>query len=359
MARVVILDHSVTARRSLRAQLEAERDLEVVREFSDPTEATRFLLRATVELLIIDAELLSEGGLDTIEALMSQRPLPILILSTSLHHSEQDQLLHAALLRGALSIESRVSSADPHASALFRSAVRRLLRVSVVRHESTRSQRSQRPASSVSRPEPSGGLTHPIHHHVEVIGIGASAGGPGVVADILSELPTDFAACILVVQHLPVGFAEPFADYLRARIRLPVTVCSQSQAMLAGQVILAPDDAHLLIRSRGTARAEQSEPLHGHRPSVNLLLDSVAKYYGKRAAGVILSGIGSDGTAGLRALRQAGGLTISQDGESAAVYGMPRVASESGAAEFVLHPSEIVDALRRAVGHRDPSGRSY
>lgn len=359
MTRVVILDHSVSARRTLRAQLEAERDLDVVREFSDPTEATRFLLRATAELLIIDAELLSEGGLDAIEALMMQRPLPILILSASEHRPEQDALLHEALLRGALSIEARVSPSDPQASALFRSAVRRLLRVSVVRQKSARSQHSQRPLSASSRPEHGPGPLPSVHHQVDVIGIGASAGGPGVVADILSALPKDLAACILVVQHLPAGFAEPFADYLRARIRLPVTICSSLQPLSLGQVILAPDDAHLLIRSRGLARTEQSEPLHGHRPSVDLLMDSLARHYGERAAGVILSGIGRDGAAGLRTIRQAGGLTISQDGESAAVYGMPRVASESGAAEFVLRPSDIVDALRRAAGPREPSGRSY
>jgi two-component system chemotaxis response regulator CheB len=399
MARVVILDRSVGARRSLRALLEAERDLEVLREFSDPTEATRFLLRASVELLIIDEDLLAEGGLDTIEALMLQRPLPILILSVGEPHEEQSPLLQAALVRGALSIEARVSGADPQSGVLLRSAVRRLMRVPVMQRQSSHSQNnhsqnshsqssqrslgprpsavSQRPSSVSLRPssvslrpsavtertEPSGKVIAPlaqITQQVEVVGIGASAGGPGVVADILSALPTDYAACILVVQHLPAGFAEPFADYLRARIRLPVGVCGSSQPLLPGHVILAPDDAHLLLGRRGVAQTDQSEPLHGHRPSVDLMLSSVARHYGERAAGVILSGIGRDGATGLRAVREAGGLTISQDGESAAVYGMPRVASESGAAEYVLRPSEIVDALLVAVaGVREAGGRGY
>lgn len=199
-----------------------------------------------------------------------------------------------------------------------------------------------------------------ITQQVDVVGIGASAGGPGVVADILSALPKDYPASILVVQHLPMGFAEPFADYLRARIRLPVSVCALSQPLLPGRVILAPDDAHLLLSRRGVAQAEQSEPISGHMPSVDLMLDSVARHYGERAAGVILSGIGRDGTTGLRAIRQAGGLTISQDSESAAVYGMPRVASESGAAEYVLRPSEIVDALLlAAAGVRESGGRGH
>lgn len=377
MARVVILDRSVGARRALRALLEAERDLEVVREFSDPTEALRFLLRVSVELLIIDEELLAEGGLDAMEALMLERPLPILILSVGAPDEEQSPLLHAALVRGALSIEARASGADPQSGALLRGAVRRLIRVPVMQKQSSLrplgqrpssvSQRpssvSQRPSSVSQRTEPSGKVIAPlaqITQQVDVVGIGASAGGPGVVADILSALPKDYPASILVVQHLPMGFAEPFADYLRARIRLPVSVCALSQPLLPGRVILAPDDAHLLLSRRGVAQAEQSEPISGHMPSVDLMLDSVARHYGERAAGVILSGIGRDGTTGLRAIRQAGGLTISQDSESAAVYGMPRVASESGAAEYVLRPSEIVDALLlAAAGVRESGGRGH
>lgn len=370
MARVVILDRSVGARRALRALLEAERDLEVVREFSDPTEALRFLLRVSVELLIIDEELLAEGGLDAMEALMLERPLPILILSVGAPDEEQSPLLQAALVRGALSIEARASGADPQSGALLRGAVRRLIRVPVMQKQSSLrplgqrpSSVSQRPSSVSQRTEPSGKVIAPlaqITQQVDVVGIGASAGGPGVVADILSALPKDYPASILVVQHLPMGFAEPFADYLRARIRLPVSVCALSQPLLPGRVILAPDDAHLLLSRRGVAQAEQSEPISGHMPSVDLMLDSVARHYGERAAGVILSGIGRDGTTGLRAIRQAGGLTISQDSESAAVYGMPRVASESGAAEYVLRPSEIVDALLlAAAGVRESGGRGH
>lgn len=137
MARVVILDRSVGARRALRALLEAERDLEVVREFSDPTEALRFLLRVSVELLIIDEELLAEGGLDAMEALMLERPLPILILSVGAPDEEQSPLLQAALVRGALSIEARASGADPQSGALLRGAVRRLIRVPVMQKQSS------------------------------------------------------------------------------------------------------------------------------------------------------------------------------------------------------------------------------
>lgn len=181
-------------------------------------------------------------------------------------------------------------------------------------------------------------------------------GGPGVVAEILSGLPKDFSACVMVVQHLPVGFADHFASFLRVRIQLPVEVAKASLATVPGQVIVAPDDAHLVIVDRGRCQCLHSAAVRGHRPSIDILFESMARCYGSASLGVVLSGIGNDGTVGLRAIRTSGGLTVCQDGESAAVNGMPRAASESGAAALRQTPREIIQTLLRAGSRNSESG---
>jgi two-component system chemotaxis response regulator CheB len=165
---------------------------------------------------------------------------------------------------------------------------------------------------------------------------------------VLSRLPADFGACVAIVQHVLAGFVEAFAEFLRAHTKLRVTVARGPIALEPASVIVAPDDAHLVARADGL-RPLEKPPVDGHRPSVDVLFESLATIHGARAAGVILSGMGRDGTRGLGAMRQSGAETFAQDAATAAIDGMPRSARESGAATRVLAPNDIADALVRAA----------
>jgi two-component system, chemotaxis family, protein-glutamate methylesterase/glutaminase len=178
----------------------------------------------------------------------------------------------------------------------------------------------------------------------EVVGICTSVGGPAVLAQILSALPADFPLPILVVQHIASGFSEGLVRMLDARAELPVAI-AQDQAPLRAGAWFAPDDAHLIV-TRGRHTALDRQTVDGpHRPSADLLLESLATVFGARAVGVVLTGMGRDGARGAALLKARGGLLLAQDEATSSVYGMPRAAVEAGAEP--LAPPKIAEALRK------------
>lgn len=340
MTRVLLIGGSPATRLIVRQILEAERDIAVVRDLAEITDALRILLEAEPELVVIDVSVLSTAGLKLIEAIMSERPLPIAILA-EVAFDPENAAVTQAMHRGALGVHALPALSDRQGCTALRAAVRLFAKTPVVCHPRGRQ------AASSARPAATTGRIPAVSppHVAEVVGIGSSAGGPAILADILGKLPKSYPACVLVVQHLPKGFAGPFAAFLRARVQLPVLVAAEPLPIAPGRIILAPDDSHLVAMNRSQCAGSSVPPVNGHRPSVDLLFESIAKTHGAAAVGVVLSGIGSDGTAGLRAIREQGGLTIAQDAQSAAVNGMPRAASESGAAALSLPPSAIAQVL--------------
>lgn len=350
MTRLLLIGGSPASRRLLRQMLEADRDIAVVRELSETDAVLSVLPAVAPEVIAIDEAALPQAGLAIIECIMSEAPLPIVVLS-ELTPDPRDETIIEVTRRGVMAVVAKPTRSDLAGAAALRASVRRLAKTTAVRH--LRSPLALRgphpgPGKTALPPGPPLPPSRSAASVPEVVGIGSSAGGPTALVAILAELPKNFPACVLVVQHLLPGFAAPFAAFLQTHTELPVKVARESQPIVAGQVLLAPDNAHLIVRSRGSC-GELDEPLvNGHRPSVDKLLESLARSYRAAAIGVILSGIGTDGTAGLRAIRNQGGLTIAQDGQSAAVNGMPRSAWESGAAELSLSPPAIAQMLLRA-----------
>ena len=181
--------------------------------------------------------------------------------------------------------------------------------------------------------------------HSRIIGVAASTGGPSALAHILKPLPPSFPAPILVVQHITEGFAPALAAWLDGETALKVVVARQGERPTAGGVWLAPDDYHLQISRAGVIELQQGAPYKGLRPSANHLFRSLAAVYGRRALGIVLTGMGDDGAEGLSVLRQAGGLAIAQDEESCVVYGMPREAVSRRAVDRVLSLDQIAALL--------------
>jgi len=187
-------------------------------------------------------------------------------------------------------------------------------------------------------------------HDVKLVAIVASIGGPSALARVLSELPETFPAPIVVVQHLMTGFGDSLAGWLNQVSNLEVTLARGELEIAPGRVLLAPEDHHLTVNRLGGVALDSSARVDGHRPSATRLLQSVAKAYGRNAIGVVLTGMGDDGAAGLLELREAGGLTIAQDESSSVVFGMPRAALETGAASCCLTLGDLAAGLCHVVG---------
>jgi two-component system chemotaxis response regulator CheB len=184
---------------------------------------------------------------------------------------------------------------------------------------------------------------------IQLVVIASSTGGPGVLAKILGELPANFPAPILVVQHITSGFGAGLAAWLNQQTPLEVRMARQGDEPRTGQVLLAPDDYHMQLNRLGLIALSQTPPEQGLRPAANVLFHSAAEVYGATALGIILTGMGSDGAMGLQAMHEAGAYTIAQDKESCVVFGMPAVAIELGAVEQILPASQIAAAVKILV----------
>lgn len=340
--RVVILDDSLICRARLREILEAEGDISVVGEAANGDGVLELIAKTEPRLLMVDLQMPGTGGHETIERVMASRPLPILVV-TGQPEGVRRAAVFESIRRGALDLAEKPLRSDRAAEARLRALVRELCTIPVVRHVAGRFGARDKPVvAAASSPRPPGvPAPGPL-----VIGIGASAGGPLALATLLNDLPRDLSAAVAVVQHLPQGFAPAFAEFLQGRVAMPVTIVQGRTPLRAGVIHLAPDGKHLVVADTKALTVTLDAPVEGHRPAIDTLFHSLARVLGARAAGVVMSGIGRDGVSGLLAMRARQALTLAQDQNSCAVYGIPKAALEARAAEQALDPPGLARALR-------------
>jgi two-component system, chemotaxis family, protein-glutamate methylesterase/glutaminase len=340
--RVVVIDDSQVFAAALIEMLQRDGDIEVVGTGSDGVEAVALVERLRPDLVAMDVRMPTVSGLEAVEQIMATRPTPIMLLTSHPAH-QGERAVFDALSRGALDLVSKAALDG----SWLRNHVRLLASVPVVYRARARP------------PKPSAPMGFDVSSGSGGVGVVASTGGPPVIADILSRLPSDYPLPIVVVQHLAPGFAPTLVSWLRNVCALQISIPQHGQTLRGGVVYVAPDNAHVTVATRDRIVIDAvSTPRDGHRPSGTLLLSSMAKAWGKRAIGVVLTGMGSDGAAGLLDIRRARGLTIAQDQLTSTIYGMPRSARELGAAEHVLAPAEIADKLVRAASALKAKGAS-
>lgn len=331
--RIVICEDSRTYSRALALFLERDEDLRVVGVCASAEELLSELPRLHADLVTMDLELPGLDGVSTIRRIVRARPQRIVVVSA--HVGRGSERAAEALAAGALDAihkgEMRLDEADGFAAVAVRRRVKRLARTRV---------RLGRPDGA----SPRRGGTASVHGHTaRAIGIAASTGGPAALGGVLSALPADFPLPVLVVQHMAPGFTEGLARWLDGAVSPPVRVADVGQGATAG-VWLAPDHAHLTLDAPFSIALDSTTVVGRHRPSGDVLLESLAQAIGVDAVAVVLTGMGRDGARGLAAVRAVGGLTIAQDAESAVVDGMPAAARERGA-ELALPPAEIGSVL--------------
>jgi two-component system, chemotaxis family, protein-glutamate methylesterase/glutaminase len=326
--RVLVADDSELFRELLGRVVVGEPGFEVVALAADGNAAAALARSLRPDVITMDLNMPDADGFSGIARIMAETPTPILVLTAN----PAEMVGFRALSLGALDIlEKPQASTDlEQYGQLLRSRLRLLAGVKVIRHLRGLREHRLAPHSSSARPE--------------LVVIGASLGGPRALAAILRALPPSFPVPVAVVQHIADGFTEGLASWLATEARLEVREARDGDRLRPGLVVLAPTGRHLLV-GEGVARLSDAAALDGFKPSVTPLFASAAHSYGARACGVMLTGMGRDGAAGLRAIKDAGGPTIAQDEATSAVFGMPRAAIELGAVDRVLP----LDAIPRAL----------
>jgi two-component system chemotaxis response regulator CheB len=334
--RVLVVDDSSVQRQVLSRLLTQDSEIEIAGWASNGMEAVRAVARLHPDVVTLDDRMPTMGGLDAARQIMRENPTPIVMISAA-SDDEARQLADQALAVGVLAVQDKraLSSSEPRAVAELIRLIKSMAEVRVVRR--------RRDPAKVG-PLLSGKDAPLISTSPEIVAIGASTGGPQTLRQVLERLPGEFSLPIVAVQHTTAGSSNTLVDWLKGAIKLPVGVAEDGQPLNAPGVYVAPTGCHLEVRARRLALV-QSAPVSLHCPSATVLFRSVAAAYGPRSIGVLLTGMGDDGAAGMLDLKTAGAVTIAQDESSSIVFGMPAEAIRLGAAHHVLPPHRIADLL--------------
>lgn len=353
--RAVVADDSRFVCELVRGYLEAEDHIDVVAVAYDGATAIACVEEQRPDVLTLDLEMPDMNGLEVVREVMRHVPTPIVILSGVSGRSATMAL--QALDDGAVDFVLKFSPelvVDPVALRLeIVAKVKAAARVHVVR--------SVEPRDFVllpALPHEQAANGHPSGCRGVVV-IGASTGGPVALRELLSMLRPDFPWPIVVVQHLPASFTGVLAAQLDRHVSLHVTEAADGDALAPGRILIAPGDFHLLIEMSHRVALSSAPEIEGHRPAIDVTLQSAARVFEQRTVGVLLTGMGKDGVDGLFAVRKAGGATWAQDPQSCVVDGMPRQAIERGVAGFVATPQEIARQITEhvlALGARSSPG---
>ncbi len=342
--KVLIVDDSALVRQLLQDGLSRDPGIEVIGTAADPYIARDKIISLKPDVLTLDVEMPRMDGVEFLRKLMPQYPLPVVMVSALTKRGGQITL--DALEAGAVEVVTKpASNLRDGLNSMMQELRTKVKIASTVDVSRWKNYRQQLRRQHSNRPEP-GGRALAVSTD-KVIAIGASTGGTEAIREVLLNLPASIPG-IVIVQHMPPGFTEMFAQRLNQQSQLLIKEAQDGDRVMAGQVLIAPGDRHLRVkRTGGVYRVvcDQSSPVCGHCPSVEVMFESVANEVGANAIGVILTGMGRDGAQGLLKIRQAGGKTIGQDENSCVVYGMPHEAFKLGAVEKQLPLHQIADEI--------------
>jgi two-component system chemotaxis response regulator CheB len=337
MIRVLIVDDSAFVRQALTRMLGADPDIEVAGAAVDGRDCLEKLRSLQPDVVTLDIQMPKMGGLEALERIMAEHPVPVLLLSSLTQKGAEVTLKGLEL--GALDFVDKSSVGSRNILTLsdeLRDKIKALARI---------------PPTRLGRRGVERGLAEarePSAEGVQAVVIGTSTGGPPALQTIIPRLPVKTAAAILVVQHMPPGFTRSLAERLAAKSSLPVREAADGEPVEPGQVLIAPAGVHMKVRRRGTrVKVWLDEEPRGalHRPAADVLMFSAARTYGSRCLGVVLTGMGSDGVEGLRAIRAAGGQTLAESEETCIIYGMPKAAVEAGVVDRTAPLESVADEI--------------
>jgi two-component system chemotaxis response regulator CheB len=323
--RVLVVDDSALMRKLIPAILARDPSIEVVGTAMDGAFALKKIEELRPDVVTLDLEMPRMDGMETLRLIMQRAPLPVILFST--HSKEGAYSTFKALALGAIDFVAKPK--DAAAGHLDVIADQLIEKIKVAK----RAGRSKPAAPVIADVPPPKKASRAALPPSRIIAIGISTGGPNALQFLLSHIPAEFPASIVVVQHMPEGFTEMFARRLDECCAIDVQEAKSGDLLVAGRVLICPGNRHIMVRRmpRGDMAVLSDGPaVNGHRPSADVLFHSVAQEFGLTAVGVIMTGMGEDGAEGLGAIKSAGGMTLAQSEDTCVVSGMPHAAIQKG-----------------------------
>ena len=338
MLRVLVVDDSALMRKLIPQIIERDSGIHVVGTAMDGAFALKKIEELQPHVITLDLEMPRMDGMETLRAIMRQSRIPVIVVSA--HTTQGASATFKALALGAFDFVAKPQDA---LSANMEAVATELINKIKVAAE-TRIAKAQPEVPPSRRNKKSNEKRLPARR---IVAIGVSTGGPNALQYVLSQIPADFSASILIVQHMPEGFTEMFARRLNECCALEVQEARSGDLLLAGRVLICPGNRHMIARRmpRGDmAVLSDAPPVNGHRPSADVLFHSVAQEFALTSVGVLMTGMGEDGAEGLGAIKAAGGMTVAQSEDTCVVSGMPRAAILKGYANKII-PLEALSAF--------------
>lgn len=335
--RVLVADDSQTVRLMLCHMLEMDPDIKVVGTAGDGREAIEQVAALDPDLVTMDVNMPVMDGLSAIEHIMAYNPVPVLVVSSVV---DKENTANAARALGAGAVDV-ISKPTPKTldefndvAADLRAKIKLLSRVRVITHP--RARLLNHPHDFQPVPRSAGAM-----EGQKLVAIGSSTGGPQALQNILCSLPGNFNAGVVIVQHIAKGFTEGLIEWLSGSCKLKVIMGSDGHRIQKGEAVIAPDGIHMIVSKGGFINLVERQMPGPHKPSIDVLLESVADAYGKDTIGVILTGMGRDGAQGMKAIHDQGGHTIAQDENTSVIFSMAKEAIKLGGIERVAPLSDV------------------
>lgn len=344
MIKVLVVDDSALVRKVLTEELGKQPDIEVVGTAMDPYIARDKIVELKPDVITLDMEMPRMDGLSFLAKLMKHHPMPVVVVSSLTPKNSENALM--ALRLGAVDVICKPGSAYSTQN-ISRSIVKAVRAASLAKFD----KQDTRPETEQAAIARKADQIQLVHTTDKMIAIGASTGGTKAIEAVLTRLPANTPG-IVIVQHMPPVFTKSFADRLNTICAMDVKESEGEETIETGVVLLAPGNYHMLVEKVGAKYQtvlKQGPPVHHHRPSVDVLFNSVADAAGYNASGVLLTGMGADGAKGLLAMKEKGAHTIAQDEATSVVYGMPREAAKIGAASEIVPINSVANAIINSI----------
>lgn len=353
--KVLLVEDSLVALEILKKILSSSPEINIVGTASNGKEALAMIAKVQPQVICTDLHMKEMDGLEFTKQVMANFPRPILVISNSVQ-KEDNQTIFQLLQAGAIDVFPKPTSGE-------------LTDYQQVKQELITKIKILSGVSVFTRPQPKT-IINPdrttttrrlmdITTPIRVVTIGSSTGGPQALYKIFNQLPANFPAPIICTQHISQGFLQGLVDWLNVESQLKIKIAQVGESPLGGNIYFAPENYHLELDSRSKFIYSNSPPVDGHCPSVTVTFKSVVKSYGRATTGILLTGMGRDGAAGMQAIAQLGGTTIAQDEKSCIVFGMPKEAIALGAVQHVLSIDDIAPWLLTNIVARIKNSNFY
>ncbi len=342
MIRVLIVDDSPVIREVISQILQKDPEISVIGAIGNGEDGVKAAVEMSPDLITMDINLPGINGLEATRRIMNLKPVPIIIVSSTVDNYNISTSFQA-IEAGALAV---MRTPPGLLNPTFENYVQELINTVKLYSEIKVVKRrfiKYNVSSPVAEPY---STTDVKMMDVEIVVIGASTGGPPVVATILTILGPNLSVPVLITQHMSPGFITGYAEWLSNSSSVCVRVPEDNEVLIPGIVYVAPDNVHMGVKEKGRIHLSNEDPIKSLRPSVGYLFRTVAETYGKKALAVILTGMGDDGASEMGLIRKKGGITIAQDAESSIVNGMPGSAISLGSVKYILPPELIAEKVK-------------